>query len=228
MTKANLIIDFKNMIGPAGKGSEVSDTGITTWLNDAYDIIVAAITDAIPDYFTKKSTSSSVANQEEYELPDDFEKAVMLSVSFDGTNYVRALPLNNMGQALDIQQTGSTNFDQSQPFYYLYKDKIGILPKFGTTLSNNIKLWYAYSPTLLSEDGDEPDLPRRLQSIMKYWAYANYLDQNDEHTAAERMRQRFDVQLQRMVDQLVEMQVDQSKTVEINQDDQGLYVNDYY
>lgn len=227
MNKAQLIIDLKNMIGPAGRGSEVSNTGLTSWINDAYDIAVSSISDTIPDYFTKLVTASSVANQEEYQLPSDAEKIVMVSVSYDGTNYVRALPLNNIGQALDIQQTSTTNFDQSQPFYYVYKNRIGVLPKFDQTLSNNIKVWYSYSPALLVDDADVPDLPRRFQSILKYYAFANYLDQADEHAAAERMRQRFDVQLERLVLQLAERVVDQSKVVEINQDDQGLYLNDY-
>lgn len=215
------------MIGPAGKGTEVGDPALGIWINDAYDIIVASITDTIPDFFTKQSTASSVAGQDVYNLPSDFQKAVLVSISYDGTNWVRALPLNNIGQALDIQQSATTNFDESQPFYYIYKNKIGFLPEFTVTLSNNIKLWYAYNPELMSEDDDEPDLPRRLQSIMKYYAYANYLDQNDEHAAAERMRQRFDVQLMQMVNQLAEQQVDQPRSVEVDYDSQGLYVTDF-
>jgi len=227
MTRAQLINDLKQLIGPAGKGSEVQDPALGVWLNDAYDIIVATITDSIPDFFTKQANASSVAGQDLYALPSDFQKAVMVSISYDGTNWVRALPLNNIGQALDIQQSATTNFDQSQPFYYIYKDKIGFLPLFNQTISNNIKLWYSYNPELMEEDSDSPDLPRRLTSILKYYAYANYLDQNDEHAAAERMRQRFDVQLMQMVNQLVEQQVDQPRSVEVDNDSQGLYVTDF-
>lgn len=228
MTKAQLVLDLKNLIGPAGKGSEVGDPGLTVWLNDAYFQARATIIEMIPDYFTKLVTASSVEDQTEYELPDDFEKAVMVSISYDNTNWVRALPLNNIGQALDIQQTNSSNFDQSMPFYYIYKNKIGFLPTFTATYSNNIKLWYSYNPSELSEDGDEPDLPRRIQSILKYSAYANYLDQNDEHAAAERMRQRFDSQLEIMARQLVDQTVDMPKSVEVDSDDQGIYVGDLY
>lgn len=228
MTKANLVKDFKNMIGPAGKGSEVDDPSITVWLNDAIDIVMSSIIDTIPDYFTKLQKASFTASEEEYDLPAKFEKAVLVSVTYDGTNWVRALPLNNISQALDIQQTGSSNFDVSQPYYYIYKDKIGFQPTPSSTISNSIKLWYAYEPTRLSEDSDEPDLPNRFQSILKYWAYANYLDQNDEHAAAERMRQRFDVMLEKLVVQLSDQQVDMPRTVEVWDDDQGLYIGDMY
>jgi hypothetical protein len=223
MTKAQLIMDFKNMIGPAGKGSEVDNPGLVVWLNDAIDVANSAILDVIPDYFTNLVTSSALEGQSEYKLPDDFEKAVLVSVTYDGTNWVKALPLNNIGQALDLYQSGVVNFNQTQPYYYLIKNIIGFQPGFEKTIANAIKLWYAYSPKELVEDSDEPDLPRRIQAILKYWMYANYLDQNDEHASAEKMRQRFDFNLEKMVNQLVDQQVDQPKSVEVDVDDQGLY-----
>lgn len=226
MTKAQLLNDLKNMIGPAGKGTEVQNPGLTSWLNDAYELVVAAIIDAFPDYYTKLSTASSIAGQVEYSLPTDFEKAVLVSVSYDGTRFDRALPLNHIGQAIDQHQNTQQNFYQFQPYYYLVGGRIGFQPGFSETLSNNIKLWYSYMPPLMVEDGDEPALPRRFQSILKYSAFANYLDQNDDHAAAERMRLRFDAQLERLIQQMDERS-DQPRSVEIYEDSQGLYLNDF-
>lgn len=226
MTKAQLIIDFKNMIGPAGRGSEVGNPGLLVWLNDAYMKTVGIILESNPDYFTKKATTSSVDGTGEYALPSDFEKMVLLSLSYDGTTYVRALPLNNVGQATDIQQTTSTNFDTSQPFYYIFKETLGILPVPSYTGSNNISIWYSYSPSLLEEDSDEPDLPRRMQAILKYDMYANYLDQNDEHVAAEKMRQRFLAEAERLSDQLATRQVDQPRSVEVTGNN-GIYFDEW-
>lgn len=225
MTKAELINDLKQMIGPAGKGTEVQDPALNVWLNDAYTETIALIADTLPDYFTKEQTASTIADQQEYAFPSDMEKVVSVSITYDGTNWFRALPLNNLGQS-DIQQSAVQNFDVSQPYYYIYKNRIGFEPTPTVTLSNAIKVWYAYQPAELAEDGDEPDLPRRIQGILKFSAYANYLDQNDEHAAAERMRQRFDVKLERLVDQLSQ-QVDMPRTVEISEDDQGLFISDY-
>lgn len=224
MTKASLIADMKSMIGPAGKGSEVGDIGLTYWLNEAYMIIVSKIIETIPDYFNKKVTASSVANQDEYILPTDFEKIVLSSVSYDGVTWVRALPLNNIGQATSITNNNSTDFDQGQPFYYISGQNIGFLPEFTSTISNNIKIWYSYIPTELSLDEDVPAIPLRLQYQLKYLAYANYLDQNDEHAAAERMRQRFDANVETLVSQLADRQADQPRSVEIN-GGEDLYVS---
>jgi len=226
MTKAELIADLSNMIGPAGKGSEVGDTGLTYWLNEAYMIVVSKITETMPDFFNKKVTASSVSEQDEYELPSDFEKMVLCSVTYDGTTWVRALPLNNIGQATSITNNNSTDFDQGQPFYYLTAQKIGVLPVFNSSIANSIKIWYSYVPTELSLDADVPAIPLRLQYALKYWAYANYLDQNDEHAAAERMRQRFDVSVEMLVTQLSDRQVDQPRTVEIS-GGSDLYASQY-
>lgn len=226
-TKANLITDLKNMIGPAGKGSEVQDSGLTVWLNDAKDRVADAIIETIPDYFNKKVTASSIASQGEYELPSNYEKITMVSVSYDGTTYVRALPLNNIGQALDVNQSASVNFTVDSPFYYISGDLIGFQPVFSDTLTDNIKLWYAYYPSDMVEDGDEPDIPKKFHGLLKYWAYGNYLDQNDEHAAAERMRIRFDDMVERAVQQMSERQVDMPRSVEIGNDTQGLYVDDW-
>lgn len=215
MTKSQLIIDFKNMIGPAGKGSEVDNTGILYWINEAYTIAVSKITEIFPDYYIKNSTASSVASQIEYALPSDFEKAIGVSVSYDGTTYRKALALNNIDQADPLYETGDVDFTQSQPYYYIAGSKIGILPAPSSTLSNNIKLWYSYVPSELALDADVPELPKRMQFSLKYWAYANYLDQNDEHVAAERMRQRFDNTIDSLVSQLADRQLASPKTVEI-------------
>lgn len=216
MTKAQLIVDFKQMIGPAGKGSEVSDAGISVWLNDAYMMIVDKIISTIPDYFAKKATSSIVAGQGEYSLPDDFEKMIMVKVTYDGVTTVMALPMMNIGQATDLVNSTSIDYVSSQPFYYLFKNTMGFLPVFSTTVSDGISIWYAYTPAEMDSDNDEPDLPRRLQQTLKYWAYANYLDQNDEHTAAEVMRRRFDATTGVIIDNLVGMQVQENGGVQIS------------
>lgn len=226
MQLSNMITDFSNLVGPAGKGTEVSSSGITVWLNDAYDMCKGSIIDAIPDFYTKKATAATIAGQQEYALPSDFEKLTLLSVSYDGSTFVRCLPLNNINQS-DNSNSAMVNFSVAQPFYYIIKQKLGLNPIPSVSADMGIKMWYAYDPGHMVEDSDEPDIPVRFQSILKYWAYANYLDQNDEHASAERQRIRFDSQLEKLVQQLADQQVDQSKTVEINEDDQGLYVNEY-
>jgi hypothetical protein len=224
MTRAQIITDLKNMIGPA---VEVDDTGLATWVNDAYFFMVDEITKANPDFFTKSATTSSVLGQQEYDLPSDFEKVLMVNIQLDGT-WQRALPLPNINQIPVHSRTDSgQGFDNAHPFYYILKDNIGIMPIPDETTANNIKIWYVYTPTELSTDASEPDFPKKYHHILKYGAYANYLDQDDEHVAAERMRQRFELRVQGMVENLFENQVDLPRSVELTNGHE-LYIDENY
>lgn len=218
---------MKNLIGPAGKGSEVGDAGLGVWLNDAYFQIVAEINDVIPDYFTKKSTTDLIDSQKEYELPSDFDTLLLCSVSFDGTNFYKATPLNNLSQDSQLTTNQSIEFQQNMPFYYISNNYIGIAPTPSSTVTNSLIIWYTYTPSSLDEDSDVPAIPEKLQRILKYSMYANYLDQNDEHAAAEVMRRRFDSMAEKIILSMSRQQIDQPRTVEVVEDDMGLYVGDY-
>jgi hypothetical protein len=227
MTLAELISDFKNTIGPAREnGSEVGNPGLKAWFNDAYMLAISAILDAYPAFFSKKVTTTMFAGQGEYEVPEDAEKITMVSVTYDGTNWHKALPLNRINQATDLVDTRSIDFHQDQPFYYRMGRYVGLLPVPEVTLSNALALWYSYTPAELSEDTDVPEIPRRFQGILKLWVRALYLDHDDQHVAAERMRQRFDASLERLVQQIVPDNTDEPNTVEITDDSQGLYIHE--
>lgn len=215
------------MIGP---GVEVGDAGLAVWVNDAYNQMIDRIIDANPDYFVKSSTTTINADQREYELPSDFEKMIMVNAQYSGT-WKRVRPMGNA----DIRRvpkhadtTESSSFTEAEPEYYIVGDNIGLMPIPDTTADSALKIWYVYTPTELSEDSDEPAIPSRYHHIIKYGAYANYLDQDEEHVAAERMRQRFDSYVNRMVENLSDKQVDTTKSVEITSNIDMYSDNDVY
>lgn len=214
------------MIGP---GCEVSDGLLSTWVNDYYMQMVDEVSKVNPDYFVKSSTTSSVANQQEYDLPDDWEKIVMINMQIDGT-WKRVSPMGNADiryiQAHE-DATSSQGFSEAQPQYYIIGDNIGIMPIPDTTTADAIKIWYSYTPTTLTSDSDIPAIPAKYHYVIKYGAYANYLDQDEEHVAAERMRQRFDAYVVRMIENMESKQVDETRSVEISQN-HDMYTNDTY
>lgn len=212
MTLAELTTDFKNMIGPAGKGSEVSDTGIGIWLQEAYEDVVDEINRVAPTYFTKVVTTSLIINQKEYALPTDFVKMTQVEIDYltDG-NWVKAAPLPNIGQMPTYSRTDS-GYSTATPVYYLQGSKIGLQPIPAQSGDNNMKIIYSYLIPELS-GSTQPSIPRGLQRKLKYLAYANYLDQNDEHVAAERMRVRFEVSIQKFMDNFIINSEDGSQSV---------------
>lgn len=211
MTRAAIITDLKKLIGP---GIEVDDGGLAVWVNDAYLQMVDEVKKVNPDLLSKSSTTSSVAGQQEYALPTDFEQVLMVTISYDGTNWVRAMPIPTINQIPNLSSSDtSQGYDVSRPGYYITGSEIGFLPVPTASLSNSIKIWYAYTPEELDDDSDEPALPKKFHHIIKYGAYANYLDQDDEHVAAERMRQRFDARVYQMIESLSTNQLDEPKSV---------------
>jgi hypothetical protein len=226
MTKAQIITDLKAMIGV---GCEVGDGLLGTWVNDYYMQVVDEIIKVNPDYFVKSSTTSLVANQQEYDLPDDFEKIVMVNMQIDGV-WKRVLPMGNADIrhiAVHTDTTSNQGFSTADPRYYIIGDNVGIMPIPDGTTASALKVWYSYTPDELSSDSSEPAFPSKYHFMIKYGAYANYLDQDDEHVAAERMRQRFDVLVSRMMENIQDKQVDEVRSVEISQNT-DMYSDDTY
>jgi hypothetical protein len=224
MTKAQIITDLKNLIGP---GIEVDDGGLLTWVNDAYMQMVDEVVKVSPDFFAKSATADTVNAQQEYELPSDFDKALMVNIQIDGT-WKRAMPLQNINKIPTVADTSSgQGFSWADPKFYIINGNIGFMPIPDEDGNENIKMWYIYTPSELSADADVPAIPSKFHHIIKYGAYANYLDQDDEHAAAERMRIRFDALVQRMVESMVDRQIDEPKSVEITSN-HDLYYDDQY
>lgn len=224
MTAADLLIDLKNIIGP---GVETDDSGLLTWINESYLYMCDEIVKVLPDFFTKVSVTPTVANQQEYQLPTDFDKALMVNISYNSADWQRCHPLPNIN-FIPVHATGtasSQGFSESEPYFYLSGNYIGFMPipSLAGTI-NNIKLWYVYNPAELASS-DTPAIPNKYQHIIKYGAYANYLDQDDEHVAAERVRKQYDQRIYNMVEQLEIRQQDEPKSVEIVQN-QSMYLDD--
>lgn len=225
ITKAQLIVDLKNMIGP---GVEVDNSGLLTWLNDAYLYMVDEITKNNPDYFTKSSVTNIVADQQEYDLPTDFDKALMVNIKLNDT-WFKALPFHNINSVPIHSRTDSTQgFTSSAPHYYIIGDNIGFMPIPETAVTGGIKVWYVYTPSELSADSDEPAFSKKFHHIIKYGAYANYLDQDDEHVAAENMRRRFEKRVTDMVESMNENQIDEPKSVQITNSADVYYDDEGY
>jgi len=215
MNLGDLTTDLKNLIGPA---VEVDDNGLKQWLNDAYMKASNRISDAQEDYYGTSSTASIVANQQEYDLPSDFRKMVNVNIK-SGSQWYRAVPFNNIGQIPVANRTDSNQgFSASDPHYYIYGDKLGTMPIYDTAVANGIKIWYIKRPTLMSQSTDSPDLPNEFHYLLKYDAYANYLDQDDEHASADRYRLRFEQGLDKMVEMIKSRVVDEPKGVQISHD----------
>lgn len=226
MTTVQILSDLRNLIGP---GVEIDNNGLKRWVNDSYMAMVDEITKVRPEYFTKSSTTATVSGQQEYDLPNDWEKVLLVNIQYSGT-WKKALPMGNADIHHILVHSDANNLDgfsTAQPYYYLIGDNIGFAPTPTETVASAIKVWYVYTPVELDGDDDVPAFPAKYHHIIKYGAYANYLDQDDEHVAAERMRNRFDERVRLMVESMSEQQVDVEKSVTVTTN-QDLYTDNTF
>lgn len=218
MTRGQIIADLKALIGA---GVDVDDTYLINWINEAYSHCIDEIIKVNPDFFAKAATTSTVLGQQEYTLPSDFEKILMVNWKIAG-DWKRVIPMGNADiRNIPVKEkTSSTQgYSEAEPYYYIIGNAtLGLMPIPTETASSNLKIWYVYTPQQLLADSDEPDIPSRYHHILKFIAYANFLDRDDEHAAAEKIRQRFDAYVQRMCENIGERQVDtQARSVDISQ-----------
>lgn len=226
MTRGQIVLDLKNLIGP---GVEVDDSGLSTWVNDSYGQMVDRIIEVVPDYYYKTHQFATIAGTQEYEMPSDFEAVSTVNWNVGGTEQkVWPMADANFRMIAIKEKDTSQQWTNAFPGYYLLgRATLGLMPIPQNT-GETVTVYYQYSPTELIEDDDVPDFPTRYHHIIKFEAYANYLDQDDEHAAAERTRQRFDFMVERMLANITTRQTDQPKSVVISQnaDLYGGYYND--
>lgn len=181
MQLSELIIDAKGIIGPA---TEVDDTTLTSWINDACNYIYSAISDRVPDYYSRVARTSSIALQSDYLLPSDF--ATMLEVYVDDERY-----------------TPPTFYPLD--YNYQLRGNVCVLdPIPQTTGTKNIKLVYEYIPPELVATTDSPDLPMVFQRIIKHYVKANYLSQDAQGSGEETSSSNKFVFFNQMLDKLLD------------------------
>lgn len=209
MTRGQILNDIKAMIAPGG---EATDAELIIWINDYYQYMVDEIQKVTPEYFAKPATADLVGGQQEYELPDDFSKILLVNQNVGGT-WRRVLPLSNIN-ALNVPTT-TTSISADAPRYYIVGDYIGLSPIPQESVDEGLKMWYVYDPAELSTDSAEPAFKSKYHPIIKYGVYANYLDQDDEHASAVLMRRQFEDRVEKMLESISEQTIDEPRSIQI-------------
>ncbi len=214
MTTAELVTDLENYLGA---GVDVDSTGLTRWLNDSYMYIVDEIVKVNPDYFAKASTADTISGQQEYDLPTDFERALMVNIQTDGT-WLKAiaLPSGSINRIDDSANTTDSLTSTATPYYYILKDNIGFFPTPTETGDENIKLWYVYTPNELSSSVD-PEIPAKYHHLLKIGAKANYLGRDGEDINGITLWKHFENRVAKMIETMFENVIDGPRSIEITE-----------
>lgn len=137
------------------------------FINNAVLQTQRTLIQAFEDYFTDCVETTSVINQEEYILPDDFLKIAHLQWVESGTDVSdeQLKTISRMAkseQDLLIEKTG-------RPKYYFFRgDKFVLRP--APDVAKTIRLYYVKKVAELVNDSDVPDIPSQYHEMIALYA----------------------------------------------------------
>jgi hypothetical protein len=203
MTLSQMLAEFRLRI-PECTSTRVSDTILTRWLNEAQSIVCRK-TGCLKTY----SEASTVANQSEYDAPDD-----LLMIDPDGgvqyydasnTDYYK---LQSVTMDWLDQHVGDwRNADAGLPqVYYRRGSVIGLYPK-PDTASDTVRIYYWEDADDMSGDTDEPfsdnESLRPYHDLLLLYALYKGQETSDELDKAKYYRELFELKVNQMLGEVV-------------------------
>lgn len=192
------------------------DDQINTELNYAKNEVYTAVVETWEDYYRDKVVTDFVANQSEYQLPDNFFKVRRLEVTYaSGENGTKALPMSFdlIRESLDSTSQGSS----SRPVYDLSGRFLQVLPYPTTTVTNGLRMYYIRTSDEMDEDDDVLDIPfpDRYGRLVVLAAAAELLRKGQQEEAASaKYKVDFELGLEKMKQELEERMADGTKRIE--------------
>jgi len=158
-------------------------------LNNAQDEIQMAILRAQDgDDFDDKNytdnfpikTADLVADQRDYTLPTDMIKFKRLTITYDGTNWYKAMPFD-IGETDEILK--DANFSTQRPMYDLQDNSVKLYPAPTANVTGGLKIWVSrraeeFTSAEVTTGTKEPGFDRAYHKIIPYkmaleFAYEN-------------------------------------------------------
>lgn len=142
-------------------GADTTSTGFASAdrlisINNYYNRVATTILQSQDDWdFDDKNntdypilTTSLVANQQDYSLPTNAFKIKRVEVSYDGTNWYKAEPMDVNEKSFDNTQTSINNqFQTSKPYYDAQYNAIFLYPVPTVNSTNGLKIWISRQVT---------------------------------------------------------------------------------
>ena len=174
MTRAELRELVSQWVDDTENGYFTTAT-VNTFLNNALYEVQKRLILAGENFYIKCATTPSVADQQEYELPNDFWGVRRLRLITQGSGAtatkVELMPVS-MGQEIMFGKTGTPQG------YYLKKDRLVLCP-IPNSSNLTIEMDYAYQIATMTSDSDTPDVPTHFQEYVAILAAYNCFIKDD-------------------------------------------------
>lgn len=192
-----------------------TDSQINREVNYAYLELYTAIVETYDAYYRQVSTSNLVADQQEYELPEDFFKVQRLEVKYDSAgDYYKAGVFDFRQLRLAYDTTGVGN--PSRPIYEISGNYIRLLPVPDESITSGLRLEYVKTISELSSDTSTIDIPfaNRYARLIPLGAAAQLLRKGQQEEAvAAKYQEDFMIGIEKMKQELEDRNIDGMKTI---------------
>lgn len=192
-----------------------TDAEINTEINSKYMSMYTSVVNTYEDYYRTRVSTSVVADQQEYEVPDNFFKMKRLEITYiSGEVRAKALrqDFDQITRSTADESIGST----SSPIYELSGNFLKFLPVPQNNVTDGILMSYIRQATELASDSSEIDIPfaDRYWGIIALGAAGELLRKGQqEEEAARKYLQEFELHLEKMQRELEERYLDGSKQI---------------
>lgn len=156
-----------------------TESQVETWLNNALFTVQKRLLKAGQNYYMKPVETTTVVNQAEYVLPDDFWKLHRLEIVTSGT-----WPNEHVSQILPVtpnQVDGGRGRTGTPTAYYIKRNRLVLYPTPDT--AKTLRLYYSYRVSSMVEDTDIPDAPEHYHELIPIEAVIDGFIKDDRQPA---------------------------------------------
>ena len=207
-TRTNLEEQVRTYLDEASQ-DDWTDVEVRREINAKYLELYTAIIEVYEDYYSTKTTTASVADQQEYTLPSDFYKMRRVEIDYapDNSQSVpsRAIRVSMDDVHRDLGNSGSSLTVHARPAYYIRGDFLGFIPVPTKAGSTAITIWYIKTVSELSSSSSSIDIPfaDRYAQIISLGAAATLLRKGQqEEVVASRYLLEYEDNIKKMKQEL--------------------------
>lgn len=168
---------------------DVESTIIDDWINQGIREIAMRFD---WPWLTTTDTITTIDDQQAYNLPTDLAR-IEVVVDTDSRHRLAEFTPSEMWNRY------GGNFPSGTPRrFFVWGSQIHLVPIPSTGETDELTIYYYGSPTLLTNDGDEPQFDERFHLILAEYAIWQAWKREEEYAKAQEAMERFDQGVERM------------------------------
>lgn len=165
MNFKEMFSDLQSRLGDIGQ-TQFTTAELKQWLNAGQQDVANRLDNITSRWFGATCEIATVLDQEEYDLPDDVRRvrSVGYKTAADG-EHAQCMAMDVVNRGATLNNTFYKP-SASQPFWYQWGKKLGVLPKPTAAMPDGIKVWYFKRLPMLVNDDDESEIPLEYQNLI--------------------------------------------------------------